>query len=648
MNQSVLPENRITLKDILWLGGLLVIFVTLILTMYMIDRQWLKLADVERLLGEQMADLRSLHGQLKNLESKVSTLSYVPTPTASVAAPVSMTPVTMPGDPRQLETSSSVPPAFQHAWQASQQSDYAEGDWLVHAFSTDLKTITPLISSDAYASEVQSHVLESLLTRDPETLAWQGLLAESWKVSDDGLTITFQLRPEAIFSDGAPLTAEDVAFTYRFIMDPKIAAPRTRAYLEKIDQVTATHAHEVVFHFKEPYFDALALAGGTEVLARHFYEPYLKEPEKFNQSKGLLLGSGPYRLASPASWTPDQGLVELERNPRYWGAVSPPFRRILWKLIGHDSARLASFRNKEIDLYGARPNEYAKLKEDRQFMENSRNFAYLSPTGGYNYIAWNQSKGGKPTWFADQRVRQAMTYLTDRERLVKEILLGFAEVATSPFSPQTTQHDTSLKAYPYDVEKAKDLLKQAGFADRDGDGVIEDPQGKPFTFELAYFQNNEDTAQIVLLLKDLYAKAGILMKPKPVEWAVMLDYLQKGHFDAITVGWTGGLEIDIFQMFHSSQIGEGADNFIHYRNTELDHLMETARATVDEKKRMPLWHQCEKILHDDQPYTFLIRSKSLAFIDKRFQNVKQSSLGLNIGRLPVEIYVPPSQQRYRP
>jgi peptide/nickel transport system substrate-binding protein len=151
---------------------------------------------------------------------------------------------------------------------------------------------------------------------------------------------------------------------------------------------------------------------------------------------------------------------------------------------------------------------------------------------------------------------------------------------------------------------------------------------------------------MVLFLRDLYARAGILLQPRPTEWSVMLDLLNRKDFDAITLAWTSGVETDIFQMFHSSQTIGGGDNFIHYRNPELDRAIEAARSEVDEVQRMELWRQAERILYEDQPYTFLMRRQTLAFIDRRIENLQQTQLGLNLSAIPVEIFVPLAQQRY--
>ena len=614
-------QKQLTTRDWILYSLLCLLILLVLLSMYQIDRQWLKLTEMEASMSEQSKEMRELRSAIASGRLSASSVST-------------------------SEASGEVAQAFKRAYTATRLPDYAPGDWSVDAFGTNLKTITPLVSTDAYASNIQSYVLESLITRNPDNLEWEGLIAKSWKVSEDGLVINFQLRDDVSFSDGESLTAEDVVFTFDFIMTEAIQAPRDRAYLEKIKNVKANGKYEVVFTFKEPYFEALSLAGGMSILPKHFYAAYLKEPQKFNESKGLLLGSGPYKLIDPKNWTPDKGNIELVRNERYWGDVQPSYNRILWKIIQNDSARLTTYRNGDIDTYSARPVEYQELKKDAQIIAKSQNFEYMPPVVGYSYIGWNQQRAGKPTRFADKRVRQAMTYLTDVSRVIKDVFLDYAEPAVSPFGETSKQHDNALQPYTFNLDKAKALLKEAGYEDRNGDGVLEDKAGKPFEFKLTYLESNEDTKRMVLLLKDLYARAGVRMIPFPQEWPVMLENLDKKDFEAITLGWTSGIETDLYQIFHSAQAISNGDNYISYKNPELDKLIVEARRTVDEGKRMPLWQQAERILYEDQPYTFLMRRKSLLFVDKRIHNVLMTKLGLNLGSLPMENYVPAAQQKY--
>lgn len=631
-------QKRTSGKDVVVISLLLLIALLIILSMVQRDREWQKLTALESSVSEQSRDISAMRGSLNTVQNKISTIDVNATSVVSHNTSTVPTP----------SADNAFPDAFKRARAATEKPDYAQGDWSVTAFGTNLKTITPLVSTDVYASSVQSYILESLLAQNPDTLGWSGLIAKSWQVSEDGLTISFQLKENVTFSDGEPLDASDVVFSFNFIMDERIQAPRQRAYYEKIESVTANGPYEVVFTYKEPYFEALPLAGTLSIMPEHFYKPYLDNPQDFNESKGLLLGSGPYQLKDPKGWTPDQGGVSLTRNSRYWGPVQPSYDRILWKIIQNDSARLTTFRNGDIDAYGARPIEYQKLKDDPQIQKISNNFEYTSPIAGYSYLGWNQEKAGKPTFFADKRVRQAMTYLTDRKKIIDEIYLGYAEAAISPFSPRSKQHDLSLKPREYNLEKAQVLLKEAGFSDNDGNGIIEDAEGTPFEFDLIYFKDSEDTKRMVLLLKDIYAKAGIKMKPSPQEWPIMLEKLDRKDFDAITLGWSSGVETDIFQMFHSSQTKTNGDNFIGYRSEKLDTLIDEARGTVDEEARMPLWQEAERVMYDEQPYTFLTRRKTLLFIDKRIHNLEMTKLGLNTGSAiyPKEQYVPKAMQKY--
>jgi len=622
-------KKTFTTKDFFLFSLIILLVILLLLSMNQVDRQWVKLTSMESTLAEQSKDVSALRSSISALRQKISNVKVV----------------AQTGKQMNIEVDDqAVPATFKDAYEATKKDDYALGGWFVSSFSNTLQTITPLVSTSGYASEVQSRVLESLLSMNSDTLKYEGLLAKSWQVSEDGLTITFQLRQDVVFSDGEPFDSSDVVFTFDFIMNENIKAPSLRAYYRQIDSVVAKGQYEVVFKYKEPYFKALAFAGGMSILAEHFYSPYLEDPEKFNQSKGLLIGTGPYRLSDPKNWKTDQDGLELLRNNRYWGPVTPSFDRVSWRIIQNDSARLTTFRNGDIDLYGdAPPIDFHKLKDDKQLNEISDPFDYVTAASTYSYIGWNQELNKKPTRFADKRVRQAMTWLIDKQKIIDDIFLGYRTPAVSPFGAGNPQHDPALKPRGKDIEKGIALLKEAGFEDRDGDGVIEDAEGNPFEFELIYFGNRETTKRMVLLLKDMYARAGIKLIPVPSEWPVMLEHLDKKDFEAITLAWGGTIESDLYQIFHSAQIKEG-DNRTAYASKELDALIEKARATVDEEKRMKIWQEAERILYDDLPYTFLSRRGELGFASKRIKGQRMTKLGLTTGGS--DNYIPKALQKH--
>lgn len=687
-------ENRFGFKDLVYTVLLVAFIVSVWLAMKQMDRHGELLRQIVREQQEQTGDMSRLLSQIEQ---------------GLTVAPQS-------GEQQPDETSSSSGagnPLGEGEWvglnsdpharlrAARQQSDFAEGDFLVIPFSVMPERLTPIVSSDAYASQIQSFVLESLAQRDPDTLEWSPLLARGWKIEQNldewrdyveqrqaepltedeirdepafpedeaeqaayieqrqaegrrveqivmeedapaAATIRFQLRRGARFSDGEPVTAADVAFTFDWIMNPEIEAPRQRAYYQKIKRVEAVNDDEVAFVFREPYFEAFELAGGMQILPEHFYSEI--SPSEFNTQPGLLMGSGPYRLRNPETWRPEPGEpIQLVRNHRYWG-VQPAFDRLVWRVIENDSARLTTFRNGDLDAFFAQPEQYEQLKQDESLMERVQSYAYRSPTAGYLYVGWNQKKDGEDTVFADKRVRQAMTMLTNRERVAEQIMLGYAHVVSGPFSPLTDQYNQDVEPWPYDVQRAKSLLAEAGLEDRTGDGVIDTPDGEPFRFSLYYPSQSDVLERVVMFLKDSYARAGVVLDPRPVEWSILIEQLKtKRQFDAVCLAWTGSIEGDPYQIFHSDQIPPPGDNSMSYSNPELDRLIEQARVTLIEDERMPLWHEVHEILHEDQPYTFLFTRESLAFFDGRLRNIQRVTVGLND---ETEWFVPKDAQKW--
>ena len=446
-------DNRFGFKDLLILVLLAAILGSIWLAMTQYDRQWEVMRRIDQSLAQQNETLRELKAALGR-GARVTD--------GGGAA----------GDDSRPEASDGQP-----RWQAARAlPDYAEGDWFVDSFSQSVGKLTPIIPTDAYQSQVAGYVLESLLTRDPETLEWAPGLAEAWQVSDDGLTISFDLRRDLTFSDGAPLTSADVLFTLDLIRNPEINAPQLAPYYEPLDGVVAEGPHRVVFTLNTPYFLSLEITAGMDILPKHFYEKFT--PDEFNASTGLLMGSGPYRLAvNPEDWRPGAGQIELVRNDNYWG-LRPTFDRLRWQEITEEAAIEVSMRNGDIDRLGVRSDQYLRLKDDPGLNAKADLYEYNSVAAGYRYIGWNQRKDGKPTPFADARVRRAMTMLLNREEMCAQLMAGLATVATGPFNPLSPQYDPGVEPIAYDPEGAKALLAEAGFRDGDGDGVLEDPDGQ--------------------------------------------------------------------------------------------------------------------------------------------------------------------------
>ncbi|MFP4144063.1 MAG: peptide-binding protein [Phycisphaeraceae bacterium] len=612
-------ENRFGVKDLIFTLLLIAFIVTVWLAMYQFDRQWETLRNIESSLDEQRTTLMTLSERLRS----------------GAVAPA--------GNPGEVDDSAYNPEddPFYRIREARKQSDFAFGGWYIDNFKSTLGKLTPLVSTDAAQTVVEEYVLESLIKRDPETFEWRPWIAERWEVAEDGLTITYDLRENVVFSDGEPLTSEDVVFTYDQIMNPEINAPALRVYLENVESVEADGPHRVIFHLERPYFLSLGVTGGMAILPRHYYERFT--PEEFNTEPGLLVGSGPYMLpGDPENWQPGTGKVEVVRNANYWGP-RPSFDRLVWREITDETAELVAFRNGKIDRYSVPPEKYERLRDDADLLARAEKYEYMAPTFGYRFIGWNQSRSGEPTMFADRRVRRAMTLLVDREEMAEQLMAGLAVVADGPFNPLGEQAAPEIDPLPYDPERAKELLAEAGWVDRDGDGVLENQAGGEFRFELVFPANLGNYEQMAFYLKDAYARAGIVMSLGKTEWNTMKQRLDERSFDAITLGWTGSIEGDPKQIFHSDSIAGGGSNHVSYRSEELDRLIDEARQTLDKDERMAMWHEAHQILHEDQPYTFLFFSKAVVFVDQRIRNVEVTQSGMNER---TELYVPAELQRW--
>jgi len=528
-------------------------------------------------------------------------------------------------------------PTFERVAEIRKRDDYAEGDYFIDAFATTVKSLTPYIAGDIYASRIAEYVLESLLTIDPVTLEFKPWIAESWAVSDDGMTITYNLRDDVVFADGHPMDSSDVVFTYEWLMNPKVDAPRMRStYLEKLEYVKALDKYTVQFKYREPYFQALTVTGlYLQILPEHWVKQF--SVEEYNKEPGLLFGSGPYKLAiAPTEWEPGSGKIEVVRNDNYWGP-RPALDRVIWREILDDNARLVAFRNREIDRLGILAEWYRDLSNDESLREQKDLFEFEYVSRGYSYIGWNQDKDGRPTPFADKRVRQAMTLLIDRQAMASRIYDNLVSPATGPFSPLGWQVDPSIEPWPYDPERAKKLLAEAGYIDRDGDGQIESEEGEPFEFEFIYSANSTSNTRLAEMMRDSMKQAGIKMTLNALDWPAMQQKLGDRTFDAIILGWGGAVDTDLYQMFHSSQIDDGGNNYYAHRSEKLDAVIEQARGTVARDKGQPLWREAHAILHEEQPYTFMFNPKTVIMVDKRVQNVMPTKLGLNNAW---EYYVP--------
>jgi peptide/nickel transport system substrate-binding protein len=539
------------------------------------------------------------------------------------------------------------------------------GDWLVIHSLSDPEQLNPLTSSDAAASAILQYIVQSLLTRDPRTLELKPLIAAKRPViSEDKLTYTFAIREDVYFQDGRPLTGEDVLFSIKAIKCPLVNAPFLRVYFESVIDARLLDAYTIQFTIKEPYFLNESVLGGIDVLPRHYYDPAnllknvtladLRKPadqlpenvkkfaDDFNKNYSRNpMGSGPYEFSS---WKTGRE-IELVRDPNYWGKGKAEIDqayvdRHKYRIINNMDAALVTLKSGGLDEMGLTPIQHVRGTSSDRFKREYAKYEYFAPN--YSYIGWNNNH----PIFRDKRVRKAMTYFTNRKQMVKAILFGLGEVVEGPIYFFRPEYDKTLPSYPYDPAKGVQLLKEAGWSDTDGDGVLDkiiDGQKVPLSFEIKVNSGNTTRKSVALILQDEVRRYGIAAAVRELDWTIFLGDVKERKFDAVILGWSMPLsEPDAYQVWHSSQTANKGSNHIGYKNARVDQILEIYRREFDPQKRIELYREFQQILSDEQPYTFLFVNKSVAAVQRRIRGVEVFPGGLR----PVDWWVPGSAQKY--
>lgn len=629
-------QNRFGLKDFVTLVLLLAVGVSVWLSMVQDDRKW-------RRMDALRDRIESIEKQLSAVQRGVDDLA---TNGVVVAGAASVQPGSNAGAGAAGRDESWARPGVPVTWSPPldfstdpyDDPNHTVGGEFIEIFEGQPPVITAYRYTDVYGRRVKDLVQESLGFYDPKTLKLRGLLAEAWQLDPGGMWLRVKIHPRARFSDGMPVTAEDVRYTFHdFIFNPQIQAERFRSVYNAIERVEPVSDKIVDFHFKEKRFDNLSQALGFPIIPKHFYEQF--EPTQINTSTGLMMGSGPFKLVSldpDNQWAPPEDIV-LIRNDQYWGP-KPPLASIRFKVVQESLARLTAYRNGEADMMRPIAAQFDEMSRDERFKAEHNLFKWFNMQGGYSWIGWQcgprGGEGGRLTPFHDRRVRLAMTHLIDRERIMRDIEKGLTKPATGPFLSSAPTHNPNIKPWPHDLDKARQLLKEAGWEDRNNDGVLENERGDEFVFEFTFSRGSEGTLKMVTLVKDLCASVGIRCELRPVDWSIFETILNNRDFDAITMAWSASApESDPQQVWHSSSIQNQGDNFIQWASAEADRLIEAGRREVDDEKRMAIWHELHRVIHEEQPYTFLSEIPYLRFVRKRVGNFQPYPSGIEYREL---------------
>ena len=503
----------------------------------------------------------------------------------------------------------------------------AYGDTFIEASIGEPSNLLPVLASDSASSDISALVYNGLIRYD-KNLNLEGELAESWEISEDNLTITFHLRKNVRWHDGAPFTSADVLYTYQLYTDPKTPTAYAESY-RQVAQAEAPDPHVFKVTYDKPYAPALA-SWGVSILPRHLLAG--TEITKSSLSRKPI-GTGPYRFVD---WKPGESLV-LEANPDYFEGA-PYIRRMLYRVIPDLSTQFLELQSGGLDFMGLTPIQYQTQTDTLAFKRRFNKYRYLA--FGYSYLGYNL----KRPLFQDKRVRQAIAHAIDKQELIDGVLLGLGQAATGPYKPDTWVYNPQVKRYPHDPARARELLAEVGWRDSDGDGVL-DREGRKFSFTIVTNQGNDLRVKSAEIIQRRLQEVGIEVRIRVIEWASFLkEFINPGNFDATILGWTGGPEPDQYNIWHSSKTGPRELNFIGFNNPEVDDLLERGRRTFDQAERKAIYDRFQEVLAEEQPYTFLYVSDALPVVARRFRGVEPSPAGIRHNF--IEWYVPEGEQKY--
>jgi peptide/nickel transport system substrate-binding protein len=467
----------------------------------------------------------------------------------------------------------------------------------------DASFLNPILAQDSASSEINSLVFNGLIKYDRDLEGFVGELAESWKIETGSEpVITFFLRKGVLWHDGKEFTAEDVKFTYDKIMDAKTNTVRRSDYeLVKKAEVLDPYTFRVTY--RQPFSPGLG-TWGMGIIPKHLLEKGDINTTPFNRKP---TGTGPFRFVE---WVTDEKIV-VEANPRYFQG-RPYLDRIIYRIIPETSLSEMELLTNGVDYYGVSPHQFRRMNQT-PFLE-----VHSQPALSYTYIGYNF----KNPLFQDRRVRQAFTHAVNREELVQYVLYGLGTVISGPFPKHLWYYNPSVNPLSYDLQKARQLLAEAGWKDTDGDGIL-DKGGKSFRFTLITNSGNDTRRDVGVLVQRQLRELGVDVTFEVYEWSVFLkNFINAKHFDACILGWGLSPDPDDYQIWHSSQIEKGF-NFVSYRNPEADRLWEEGRKEYDVEKRKQIYWRLHEVMAEDQPYTFLFSPLGVSALQRKFVLVEK-------------------------
>jgi ABC-type transport system substrate-binding protein len=456
--------------------------------------------------------------------------------------------------------------------------------------------------------------------------AKQGALQEHYKnllpVTEHNPVIEFDLRTDVTFHDGHPFDSSDVLFTFNSIMNPKGTSPRKSDY-EPVKNAEVLGKYKIRFTYKRLFSPAIG-SWAMGILPEHLLnaeklqaeakergrdvETFIMRDSNFGRNP---VGTGPFIFKE---WKSDEQ-IRLVRNEKYWEGA-PEYEEYVMRIIPDSLTQEMEFYAGAIDNYSVQPHQVARFSTDDKYQSFS-SLGYF-----YSYIGYNL----RNPLFADREVRVALGMAIDIDPIIQYILYGEGERVTGPYPKITDWYDPEVKSLPYDPEGALKILNKMGWK-KNADGWLE-KDGKIFEFNLITNSGNPIRKNILTIVQESWRKIGIKCNTQLFEWAVFLkDFVNALKYDALVLGWSMGIDPDLYQIWHSSQAGPRQLNFVGYKNAEADRLITRIRREYDREKQINMARELHRMIARDQPYTFLYVAKSTQLLDKKIVIVETEEGG---------------------
>ncbi|MDJ0681530.1 MAG: ABC transporter substrate-binding protein [Xenococcaceae cyanobacterium MO_167.B52] len=535
---------------------------------------------------------------------------------------------------------------------------------LVQAVLSDPKTFNPVISQDAGSSAVAGMMFDGLISQNPITGDPEPALAESWSVSEDKLKIVFKLREGLKWSDGQPLTADDVIFTYNQLYFNPDIPNSTKDVLrvgqsQELPQVRKLNDLEIEFTLAEPFAPFFSSIGQS-ILPAHIYKETVENKDQDGNVlflSALTTDTPPENIVANSAYklkeyVNSQRLI-FEPNPYYWkkadnGDNLPYIKEVVWQIVESQDTFLLQFRSGSLDSIAVSPEYFSLLKKE----EKRGNFTIYNGGAQYGttFITFNLNQGsrdGKPfvkpyksKWFNNVKFRQAVAYAIDRQRIINNIYRGLGQPQNSPISIQAPFYDASLKGYEYDIEKSKELLKESGFT-YNSQGELFDNQGNRVEFDFLTNSGNKTREAMGSQIKSDLEKIGIKVNFEPINFNTLVNKLDGAlDWECILLGFTGGNEpnnganlwaVDGSLHFFNQGAKPGQDpidgRIITDWEKEIGQLFIDAAKELDFEKRKAIYTEVQRIVSEKLPFIYLVNPLALGAVRNNIQTIEYSALG---------------------